>query len=401
MIHQRNPQEPMVSPANLDGWDSRRTAILVIHGIGDIAPLETLDDFGRTLVETLASSPQSIQLTHRLVSKAKRTSGIWFDQALRLQRPGAPADRHLDLYEYYWADRAEHRVPAREVPAWVAQVTRAAQRFYQENAELAVADDNQGPFTRGGRFQLGKYRLLIGLVRGLGALVPWLFGRAKQGIEDILSGIVVYSSADRRSPYYQVRKDILDGAVKAFRYLLEPDASGQLPYDRVILVGHSLGSQVGYDAVNRVVHEVNEGRFLGWDSQGKSTLVPGLSLDQVFRGFVTFGSPLDKIALFLRDQIPPEAYLRRQMIAGFHAFKQRDWTPNWAPPYPVAPPFQRLLETVPWRNYFDPRDAVSDRLEFYQNLTNVDAQLPPRWFTHNDYWTHRPMFVDIVAHFLL
>ena len=41
----------------LRGWNHRRTAFLVIHGIGDQAPLETLDAFGRTLAEVLADIP--------------------------------------------------------------------------------------------------------------------------------------------------------------------------------------------------------------------------------------------------------------------------------------------------------------------------------------------------------
>ncbi len=234
------------------------------------------------------------------------------------------------------------------------------------------------------------------------SLLTTFFAGNKKRLVNIIGDIVVYTTSDRKSRFYDVRQEILGGAVKAFRFLLQPgdEKAGRHPYDRVVLAGHSLGTQVAYDAVNRLVHEVNEGLVPGFDAHGNSTLTPGLTLAALFKGFVTFGSPLDKIAFFLREQVHDAQYLRKQLVANYHSFKQRNWNPHWKPPFVVQTPFRRLLDAVEWRNYFDRRDYVSGSLDFYEKLTNVDARLPKKVFTHNDYWTHPPMFWDILSRFV-
>jgi len=430
MDHKKNSSE--VLPGNstvppLPGWDRCRTAILVIHGIGDQVPLETLDDFGRTLAETLAAGTRGpIELVHQLARKPGSAPGdLWFDNLLRIRRADAPEDHHVDLYEYYWANKTVDKVRPDEIQAWVSEVTRGAKKFYKENAALAATDEPNGPLTTDGKFHGWRYRFLLGAVGVLIPAVSWtaenllrlaalipviggafrsllttFFSTSKKRLANTVGDIVVYTASDRRSLYYDARQDILGGAVRAFRYLLESEDGKRHRYDRVILAGHSLGTQVAYDAVNRLVHQLDEGVVAGWNSKGKSTVVPGLALTDVFQGFVTFGSPLDKIAFFLRAQVPAEAYVRRQMVAHYHSFKQRDWTLNWTPRFPVKPPFHRLLDGVPWRNYFDKRDYVSGSLDYYSGLTNVDARLPKKIFTHNDYWAYTPMYVDIITHFL-
>jgi hypothetical protein len=430
MAHERNPSERLPETGSplpdFSGWDRRRTALLVIHGIGDQVPLETLDGFGRTLAETLALAPGArIEVTHHLAKKAGGRPGeVWFDNVLRLRDAASPEGCHLDLYEYYWANKTEDKVRSEDIQQWVSEVTRGARRFYKENAELARSDEPKGAFTSNGRFHGWRYRFFLGAI---GVLIPavsaaaegvlkaaaWLpvvggafrallttfFSGSKKRLVNTIGDIVVYTTSDRRSQFYEVRQEILRGAVGAFRYLLEVE-DGRHRYDRVVLAGHSLGTQVAYDAVNRLVHELDEGQVNGWKADGTSAVVDGLRLDQLFSGFVTFGSPLDKIAFFLREQVPAEQYLRKQLVSHYHSFKQRDWNPHWRPPFVVATPFARRLDSVPWRNYYDQRDYVSGSLDFYRGLTNVDARLPKSLFTHNDYWSHRPMYLDILSNFL-
>jgi hypothetical protein len=432
MVYPNNPFESLkpfppggpVPP--LPGWDRCRTAILVIHGIGDQVPLETLDDFGRTLVETLGqANGVRPALSHGLAERRDSSGRPWFDNYLRMTGVQPPEEHHLDLYEYYWANKTEDKVNSDDVQAWVSEVTRGAKTFYKENAELAATDEPSGFFTTGGKFHWWRYRLLLGLV---GALIPGLswsteallrllariplvggaarslltsfFSSTKKRMVNTVGEIVAYTAADRHSRFFQLRQDILGGAVEAFLYLLGSEDGKRPRYDRVLLAGHSLGTQVAFDAVNRVVHRLDEGTFEGWDNEGNSTLVPGLTITQVFAGLITFGSPLDKIAFFLRGQVPAEAYIRRQMAANYHSFKQRDWNVGWTPPTTVRPPFPHRLDTVPWRNYFDRRDYVSGSLDYYFGLTNIDARLPKKFFTHNDYWAHVPMYIDLAQHFL-
>ena len=191
-----------------------------------------------------------------------------------------------------------------------------------------------------------------------------------------------------------MRKAILDGAVNALRYLLEPaKATGPYRpedwrYDRVILAGHSLGSQISFDAINRLNHLVHQGELRGCDNEGYFTdgtarlkLQNMKQISDMLCGLVTFGSPLDKMAFFFREQTEKDEYLRRQLIEHFHGFKQRPWSERETDPSKrlVAPPqlFSRLFDDIRWRNYYDRGDLVSGALDYYQKVVNVDCRFKP------------------------
>jgi len=57
-------------------WVTKDTAILVVHGIGNQFPLETIDEFGRGLVaQYQALFPGEISLSHHVVPKDDDSSG--------------------------------------------------------------------------------------------------------------------------------------------------------------------------------------------------------------------------------------------------------------------------------------------------------------------------------------
>src|SRR5688500_6279933 len=61
-------------------WVNENTAILVIHGIGNQFPLETLDLFGRGLIKQYKEAfGDSFRISHRVVPKASAGSELWFD----------------------------------------------------------------------------------------------------------------------------------------------------------------------------------------------------------------------------------------------------------------------------------------------------------------------------------
>ena len=56
--------------ATKEGWVSKNTAILVVHGIGTQLPLETLDHFGRGLVQQYEEHfKYDLKLKHEIVKK--------------------------------------------------------------------------------------------------------------------------------------------------------------------------------------------------------------------------------------------------------------------------------------------------------------------------------------------
>src|SRR6266540_473373 len=407
-------------------WVPQDTAILVVHGIGNQQPFDTLDQFARTLLETCrAAGGPAITMTHFTAAKPRTASGYWYDNFIRLTI--GPEQPHVDIYEYYWAYHTQDPASLSDIQNWVTSVTGGARRFYAENAQLGQQYGDRSPFfgkrseasSSRSNFRPFQYWFFIttvahvipatlgavtGLLRlfsrlpilgwGFDALLRWAERREVNALAKVIGDIAIYNTNDARSKFYPVRKAILDGVVNALRYLLEPaKAAGPYRpedwrYDRVILAGHSLGSQISFDAINRLNHLIHQGELRGCDSAGYftdgTTRLKINSVEHVSEmlcGLVTFGSPLDKMAFFFREQTAREQYLRSQLVEHFHGFKQRPWSEqqtDGAKRLVAAPElFSRLFDDIRWRNYYDRGDLVSGSLDYYHRVVNVDCRFEP------------------------
>jgi hypothetical protein len=260
-------------------------------------------------------------------------------------------------------------------------------------------------------------------------IADWWDDTISAQFANVVGDIVIYNTSDAKSSFYEVRKNILHGAVESVRYLIEPPKKENCErlYGRVILAGHSLGTQIAYDTINRINHLINfeaiscirkDGVLL--DEKGNPD-PENRHISSILGGFVTFGSPLDKIAFFLREHVHRENSLMLQIINDYHSFRQRDWydiTGSNALDIQVQKTITRLFENIPWRNYYDKRDYVSGSLDFYDGVLNVDcgyATNPIKRlkkgmivpctsgmfsFTHSWYWDNEAMFKDIIENFL-
>ena len=180
-----------------------------------------------------------------------------------------------------------------------------------------------------------------------------------------------------------MRQRVLNGAVEEIKSLLERD-----DYDQIILVGHSLGSVIAYDALNRIIADMN--------ASG------GISPEQTEKiaGLVTFGSPLDKVAFYFRERTHDYEYVRRQILAHVHAFKGRPF-PGDPDPITIDNPMEHRLARVRWLNFYHLEDPVSGHLDAYVVDQNVLCDLPVSGTpeAHNMYWTYKPLYETIGAEF--
>ena len=228
------------------GWPKRRTAILVLHGVGSQYPLETLDMFSRTLIRELRGrTGEKTSLEHMVALRKDPDGAEWRDNYIRI-RPGGEGGP-IDVYEYYWANLSENILDLENLRRWVAQVVRGARRFYEENEELGRKyGDRSIFFSRDGKLRKGVYHASIlaafGLIPAKTATSAWiasaagrvpLFGwvlRRLAGVFDreatsyltnVVGDVAVYNSLDPKSSYFEVRKKILAGAVAAVKHRLE------------------------------------------------------------------------------------------------------------------------------------------------------------------------------------
>src|SRR2546427_2764000 len=158
-----------------------RTAISVMHGIGEHNPYATLDSFARGLVQDFASSRPSAKVSRE---HERINHGDWTEAAVHVDgvNPADPRDAlHLSLFEFYWAPYTEGKVTYRGVLSWLARSALTPLRDWSDNLATLLAaraePRKEGKpaapvawlFVREVLRAVGVYVPLLGLV----ALHPW------------------------------------------------------------------------------------------------------------------------------------------------------------------------------------------------------------------------------------
>lgn len=231
-----------------------RQAVLVIHGMGNQSPMSTLRGF----VEAIWT---------RDLSRKRDEARVWskrdrFSDDMELRRLVTEADaegRKTDFFEFYWAHLMEGTSLSAVIRWFVRLFLRPAQRVPPAVLSLwhvgrvglavilllilivfaclflAIRLQLQHPF-------LALGLLLAALV--LVVLLAWL----RQWIAIAVVGDAArYLTADPQN--ISARAQIRRLGLKLLEKLHEKDDDEQ-KYERVIVVGHSLGSVIGYDILS-------------------------------------------------------------------------------------------------------------------------------------------------------
>lgn len=216
-----------------------KQAVVLIHGIGEQKPMDTLRGF----VEAVWLSDESVKHTHaqaNLWSKPDRVSDSF--ELRRLTTSKNRAGTRTDFFEFYWAHlmsgtKLQHvlawarvlllrwpwNVPKPLFGAWVLVVLLVlAVAFFVVNGSLP--EDRR-------LLQIPLWgSLVLGAVgAGLSYLVLWYVGDAARYLHPAPTNI-------------QRRHEIRSAGVDLLEKLHE---TGR--YGRIVIVGHSLGSVIGYD----------------------------------------------------------------------------------------------------------------------------------------------------------
>jgi len=498
---------------------SGKAAVLVIHGMGQQDPYETMDSFARGLVTHFTTGPPASPLPPA-IEPFLVNHGDWNETALRLTLQGGATPRGhpvIDLYEYYWAPYTEGKISYLETLRWLRKTALTPLRYLASAHELFPPEKARAAFAReilrivflslpallltillG--YLLAKADRIVpvasslsdlwrqsGLVRQAGLVVlavtsalslvtghsylrlvgedrlfrreglrgrsegaqrawrsyalwtcavsvllslalAWsLFpllaecaGRVARlhllGILAVMAAseflrrilvsyvgdVALYVNADAKAASYEVRTKILAGAREAILRLLRSPEH----YGRIVLVGHSLGSVIAYDLINRLLDEVRAVHATG-PSGGK---LSGVEL-QKLRGLATFGSPLDKVHYFFRAQVPPAQPIRAQILSFMHGFRRAPSNRGYGIygflPYTIPDPSPDFA----WINLWALADPVSGHLDFYRvaggpalRTTANQFELPypmRQWGrAHVRYWRDPEVYALIARHLL-
>jgi hypothetical protein len=194
--------------------------------------------------------------------------------------------------------------------------------------------------------------------------------------------VAVYVASHTVDRFSDLRQRIKDWVYARARAVYA--AEGAERYDGVVVVGHSLGSVVSYDVLNRLLNEDQLQRTAG-----------GAVLDVASRTrlFLTFGSPLDKTAFIfaIQNRRMNEA---REALATTLQPLIRDYA---------------VRSSLRWINIYSPWDIISGALNYYdepsmndpravRNLADPDATTVLA--AHAEYWT-APLLRTTLAEALL
>lgn len=358
----------------------KKTAFLVIHGVGPHQPFEVCDSFVRSFYEELGNKNTSTEMHHRLKQRDN-----WIQNCISLSVPDSAG--RIDFYEYFWDIFMVHEVHLSEAFQLLIRASKGAQRFYKEHPEFVDEALDLGSeygrkrrLGRGREFAPDGYLKILGPVFiGFLKVLPYLPFLAKllerwaitqvpilshvfngfkvlieRAAQDFIGDVVGYLDLDPRSEHYQTRQEIISGAVAELRALMADD------YDEIIIAGHSLGSVIAYDTLNRIIQGTNAGTI---KEEEASKIV----------GLVTFGSPLDKIAFFFRERVEGAKEVQRQILANLHGFRTRSLVEDeeGKPNIKIESPMHFGLPEIRWLNFYHPKDLISGRLDLY------DLKSPP------------------------
>jgi len=257
-------------------WPDENTAFLVIHGNGPHREYETLNKFEGKFYEVLPKILKNykppLRREHKLDARGQ--------SYVRFTLPDH--EKYIDFYEYYWDCHMVRDITAKELGDWLKELDSGIDKFRENDRSY------DPPLLKLFRWPIPWLRWLLLILSRLPEVISeqilkWLIGFA--------TDTAIFCLHDQRSSYYEIREKVLNGAVKELEALLKDSAH----YQQIIVVAHSLGAVIAYDAFNRIARDL-------------SVLYPSLGIPsnsvQKIKGLVTFGSFLDVVALFFQEHVP-------------------------------------------------------------------------------------------------
>ena len=213
------------------------------------------------------------------------------------------------------------------------------------------------------------------------------YGVRRQMVQ-YLGDVVIYLSTHVLDRFDELRKKIRQEVLRTLLAIYQAGANGRPVYGRVIVVGHSLGSVAGYDALNELLLE---------DAFADGAL----GVRNRTGGFVTFGSPLDKTAYFFTSRSS------RRSISRSSRRSDEAWNDTRQALAHARQPMVNDdgARCFPWVNVYSRWDIISGALHYYdgkqkpanpwrvENLEDPDALMP--LLAHNEYWEGPTLYREI------
>ncbi len=213
---------------------------------------------------------------------------------------------------------------------------------------------------------------------------------AKDFFVNRIGDVQIYTTRDNNSELHTLRDDITETVQRTIQQVLdtkEPDVYDVAqPYERVYILGHSLGSTIAMDALIRL-HQLVEGGTLTEDSWRR------------IRGFVTYGTALEKTKFFFDVAHPTLSQSYDQWRGEVYGHMFTD------DPAKLNRPTAQSPHQIYWTNFWYFTDLVANEIVTYRDGTIKkrtaasgtaeickNARLPSRFPAH--VWVHSDYIED-------
>lgn len=245
-----------------------KQAVVILHGMGEQIPMQTLERFvqavwttDKSLVEQGKPDPATGSERGANAAWAKPDKRNLTYELRRITTESAKDGRYTDFFEYYWADLM-HGTTWAQVQAWIFDLLR------------------RNPFKRVPKRMLGAWLLLWVIALVVVILTLWgmlpLTGPAPGPLRVILSGIgglavtafisnVMVKRFGDVARYVKPkplnvarRQEIRKRGVELLDALIASKSGDKPEYDRIIVVAHSLGTIIAYDILTQLFAHHNK-----------------------------------------------------------------------------------------------------------------------------------------------
>ncbi len=227
------------------------------------------------------------------------------------------------------------------------------------------------------------------LGQGIAALALWgvaiyLALGARALLTQYAGSVAIYLSPYKDSRFEDLRNRIQKVGLDAAQLIYDGHTlpGGWIPcYEKIVFLGHSLGTVLAYDTLNAMINLESARRFAG---------APNSVVERT-AALITFGSPLDKTAFLFRVQLDvgrnsfdQEGELRETMVSAVQPL-----IASYANRYDPA----RQPHGPKWINLWSPCDIISGRLDYYDDPATKATDL-----RHVQNKIDRGAWIPIVAH---
>lgn len=293
-----------------------RQAVVIVHGMGEQRPLDTLNGFISAALTPDADGQQAYY------SRTEDVTGSYESRrflAKRATQPGPNGEEiraQTEFFEYHWAhlmqgNRVDDLWPTfRRLllkPFWRLPGSLRLLWFLSWATILAgIYAFTIGPLTDFAVTGENTLSTVLTTLLGSGltvAVVSYLLSRVLPGwLSSSFVDVVRYLDTSPRS--YEVRRKIREGMVQLLTSLHSAQLRGSPRYQRIVVVAHSLGAYIAYDGITYLWGRMHQEA----SSEAGSYVLPGLK-------------DLEQAASALPDNNEPA----QQQVADYQAAQRNLW----------------------------------------------------------------------------